>query len=104
MKEQFDVTGMTCAACEANVTKAVARLAGVQDVNVNLISNTMMVEFDPDTTDAKDIMEAVDRIGYKATPKQTQTAEAAGAALRWDAPAVCPDPDTGHRPGAAFAG
>jgi Cu+-exporting ATPase len=80
MKEQFDVTGMTCAACEANVTKAVARLAGVQDVNVNLISNTMMVEFDPDTTDAKDIMEAVDRIGYGATPKQTQTAEAAGAA------------------------
>ncbi len=88
MKEQFDVTGMTCAACEANVTKAVARLAGVQDVNVNLISNTMMVEFDPDTTDAKDIMEAVDRIGYGATPKQTQTAEAAGAAAGNTGPSI----------------
>ena len=48
----------------------------------------MMVEFDPDTTDAKDIMEAVDRIGYKATPKQTQTAEAAGAAAGNTGPSI----------------
>lgn len=91
MKEQFDVTGMTCAACEANVTKAVARLAGVQDVNVSLLNNTMMVTFDPEATDTKAIMEAVDRIGYGATPKQAAQAEAASGSTgpsiqkEWDA-------------------
>ncbi|WP_367305468.1 heavy-metal-associated domain-containing protein, partial [uncultured Dubosiella sp.] len=46
MKETFDVTGMTCAACQANVTKAVQKLPGVQKVDVSLMNNTMKVLFD----------------------------------------------------------
>ena len=44
MKERFDVTGMTCASCQANVEKAVKKL-GVDDVSVNLVSETMNVYF-----------------------------------------------------------
>ncbi|MFR2716237.1 MAG: cation transporter [Anaerococcus obesiensis] len=45
MKERFDVSGMTCASCQANVQKAVEKL-GVDFVNVNLISETMTVSYD----------------------------------------------------------
>ena len=48
MKEKFDVAGMTCAACQANVTKAVCRLDGVTSCDVSLLSNSMKVEFDQD--------------------------------------------------------
>ena len=46
MKKQFDVTGMTCSACQANVTKAVSKLDGVENVDVSLLSNSMRVEYD----------------------------------------------------------
>lgn len=64
--EKFDVIGMTCAACEANVTKAVSRLDGVQKAEVSLLSNSMKVEFDPEKTDPSRIEEAVAKIGYEA--------------------------------------
>ena len=45
MKEQqFDVGGMTCAACQANVEKCVLKLDGVKNVDVSLLSNSMKVE------------------------------------------------------------
>ena len=46
MKEKFDVTGMTCAACQANVEKAVCKVPGVQEVSVSLLTNSMQVEFE----------------------------------------------------------
>ena len=46
MKEKFNVKGMTCAACEANVDQAVNKLDGVKSCNVNLLTNSMEVEFD----------------------------------------------------------
>lgn len=68
MKERFDVTGMTCASCQANVEKAVRKL-GVDDVNVNLVSESMNVSYDKDKISEEDIIKAVEKIGYGASPK-----------------------------------
>lgn len=69
MKEKFDVTGMTCAACQANVTKAVEKL-GVKDVNVNLISETMTVDYGDTKVSTKDVINAVKKIGYGAKSQE----------------------------------
>lgn len=68
MKERFDVSGMTCASCQANVQKAVEKL-GVNFVNVNLISETMTVSYDDGKISENDIIKAVEKIGYGAKPK-----------------------------------
>lgn len=66
--EKFDVGGMTCAACQAHVEKAVRGVAGVSDVTVNLLSGSMAVDYDEATTTADAICQAVDRAGYSASP------------------------------------
>ncbi len=78
MKEKYNITGMTCSACSAHVTKAVAKVNGVKNVNVNLLSNSMVVEYD-DAVSSSDIISAVTEAGYgaeiennKGTSKQTQ--------------------------------
>ena len=63
MKEKYNITGMTCSACSAHVTKAVSKLNGVKNVNVNLLSNNMVVEYD-DTISSNDIITAVTEAGY----------------------------------------
>lgn len=68
MKERFDVSGMTCASCQANVQKAVEKL-GVDFVNVNLISETMTVSYDNGKISENDIIKAVEKIGYGAKVK-----------------------------------
>ena len=65
--ERFDVGGMTCAACQAHVDKAVCKLDGVQEVAVNLLSGSMTVDFDPNRVSAEEICAAVDRAGYTAS-------------------------------------
>ena len=64
MKEHFDVSGMSCSACSARVEKAVKAVEGVQDVNVNLLKNSMVVDFDPAKTGTQIIEEAVKKAGY----------------------------------------
>ncbi|MBM6776216.1 cadmium-translocating P-type ATPase [Collinsella tanakaei] len=76
--EKFDVGGMTCAACEAHVNKAVCNLAGVSDVSVNLLSGSMAVDFDESQVTPDDICAAVDRAGYSAS--LVAAAATAGAA------------------------
>ena len=66
MKQKFNVEGMTCSACSAHVDKAVKKLNGVNNCNVNLLSNTMEVEFDDNVLRIDDIIEAVKKAGYKA--------------------------------------
>ena len=51
MKERFDVTGMTCSACSSHVEKSVGKLTGVENVSVNLLTNSMQVEFDENKLD-----------------------------------------------------
>ena len=67
MEEKFDVTGMTCAACQANVTRVVSKLDGVSHCDVSLLSNSMKVEFDQDKVNEQVICEAVKQIGYGAS-------------------------------------
>ena len=66
MKQKFSVTGMTCAACSAHVEKAVKGLDGVQEVQVNLLGNSMSVTYNEPLT-AQQICEAVTKAGYGAT-------------------------------------
>lgn len=67
MNQKFNVTGMTCSACQANVEKSIRKLPGVNSVNVNLLSNSMFVEFDEAGLDNNKIIEAVKAAGYGAT-------------------------------------
>ncbi len=66
-KEKYNVTGMTCAACQANVDRRVSRIDGVCSVDVNLLANRMTVEFDEDKTNNDEIIAAVTEIGYGAS-------------------------------------
>lgn len=66
MKLKFNVEGMTCASCQAHVSKAVERLEGTSKVNVNLLKNTLDVEVDEAKCDASKIEDAVQKAGYKA--------------------------------------
>lgn len=66
MKSVFNITGMSCAACAARVDKAVSAVRGVQSVAVNLLKNTMRVEYDEKTISPAVIVSAVERAGYGA--------------------------------------
>lgn len=65
-EKKFDVTGMSCAVCQAHVEKAVKKVEGVSSVNVSLLQNNMQVEFDESVTSAKAIAAAVKKAGYGA--------------------------------------
>lgn len=67
-KEKFNITGMTCAACQANITRNVEKLDGVREVNVNLPANSMTVSYDEDVITPQKIMDTVAGIGYGASP------------------------------------
>lgn len=64
---KFNVTGMTCAACQANVTKAANKLNGTEKADVNLLSGTLTVTFDEAKLNEQDYINAVNDIGYGAT-------------------------------------
>lgn len=67
MKEKYDVTGMTCSACSSRVEKCVANLDGVKEVSVNLLTNSMQVEYDEQNLSSHKIMEEVKKAGYGAS-------------------------------------
>ncbi len=66
-KLRFDVTGMTCSACQAHVEKAARNVNGVKSANVNLLRSFMQVEFDESATTAGEIIKAVEKAGYGAS-------------------------------------
>ena len=68
-KVKFDVFGMTCSSCQSHVEKAVNKIDDVKKVNVNLLSNEMLVEFDETKIDEKRIIKAVIDAGYNAKVK-----------------------------------
>ena len=72
-QDKFDVGGMTCAACQAHVDRAVSKLDGVQSVAVNLLAGSMLVDYDPAQVSPDDICTAVDRAGYSASPVSADT-------------------------------
>ena len=85
--EKYNVTGMTCAACQANVTRCVSKLEGVADVNVSLLANQMTVSYDETKIGEEDIVQAVEKIGYGASSLERQTASPSKGGFRseWQA-------------------
>ncbi len=73
--EQYNVTGMSCAACSARVEKAVSKVPGVTSCSVSLLTNSMGVE---GTASPSDIIAAVEAAGYGASEKGHHAAEQAG--------------------------
>ncbi|MBQ3048392.1 MAG: heavy-metal-associated domain-containing protein, partial [Oscillospiraceae bacterium] len=67
--KQYEVTGMSCAACSARVEKAVSALDGVTSCSVSLLTNSMGVEGD---VSEQAVVEAVKAAGYGAAPKQNR--------------------------------
>ena len=74
--EQYNVTGMTCAACQARVEKVVSKVPGVTSVSVSLLTNSMGVE---GTALSTDIVAAVEKAGYHASVKGAEKENSQGA-------------------------
>ena len=81
-QDKFDVGGMTCAACQAHVDRAVSKLDGVQSVAVNLLAGSMLVDYDPAQVSPDDICTAVDRAGYSASPVEAGAGSSGNAQAR----------------------
>ena len=81
-KQKFNITGMTCSACSAHVEKSVCKLEGIAAVNVNLLQNSMTVEYDEAVLKTDDIIHAVESGGYGAFPQGAKQADAASEAPR----------------------
>ena len=79
-KTKFVVTGMTCSACSSHVEKAVSKLEGVKKVSVNLLTGSMLAEYDESVTSAESIVGAVTAAGYGAYPEEAPSASSAGSA------------------------
>ena len=69
-EEKFDVIGMTCSSCSSHVEKAVKKLNGINEVNVNLLSNSMTVKYNEKTLNTNEIIQAVVDAGYNANLKE----------------------------------
>lgn len=67
MEQKFNITGMSCAACSARVEKCVGQLSGVENVSVNLLKNSMAVQYDGELLSDSDIISAVEKSGYGAS-------------------------------------
>ena len=75
MKQTFSVSGMSCAACSAAVEKSVKALKGIEDARVNLLLNTLSVDYREQTLTAQDIIAAVRKAGYDAALKEDNSAK-----------------------------
>lgn len=72
---EFDIGGMTCAACATRIEKGLGKLPGIQIATVNLALETAHVEFTPSTVTIPDIIKKVEQLGYKAKPKDDQVSK-----------------------------
>lgn len=67
VKEKYNITGMSCAACSAKVERVVGKLDGVENVSVNLLTNSMQVEYKEDKLSSNDIIKNIADAGYGAS-------------------------------------
>ncbi|MBQ7007247.1 MAG: heavy-metal-associated domain-containing protein, partial [Oscillospiraceae bacterium] len=67
MEQKFNVTGMTCSACSSKVEREVGKVNGVNKVTVNLLTNSMQVDFDENVTNNSQIIQTVVKAGYDAS-------------------------------------
>lgn len=97
-KEKYVVTGMSCSACSSRVEKAVSKLDGMQKASVNLLTNSMQVEYDESKLSEQQIVKAVEDAGYGASRLEgfgaaahvAGSASAAGAGATDGTPGVSP--------------
>ena len=80
MRETFDITGMTCAACSARVQKAAGEVPGVACANVNLLKNSMELDYDGSPETAAAVVEAIEKSGYGAARRAPAGEKGRGAA------------------------
>lgn len=73
MKQKFEITGMTCSACANHVEKAVHKLSGVKKANVNLMQNSLQMDYDDTKTNVEEIKAAVEKAGYGINSPQDTT-------------------------------
>lgn len=69
-KETYDITGMTCSACSSRVEKCANALDGVEKATVNLLTNSMQIEYDEEALTSESIVQAVEKAGYGASLRQ----------------------------------
>ncbi|MEH7302737.1 heavy metal translocating P-type ATPase, partial [Neobacillus drentensis] len=74
-KVEFDIVGMTCAACATRIEKGLNKLEGVNKATVNLALETSSVEFNPSQINIQEIITGVEKIGYEAKVKQEKSAD-----------------------------
>ncbi|MBQ6410728.1 MAG: heavy metal translocating P-type ATPase, partial [Atopobiaceae bacterium] len=86
MRETFDITGMSCAACSARVSKAASGVAGVEEANVNLLKNSMELVYEGDRSTVDAVVAAIERAGYGAIPRTAPADTGAAAASTAPAP------------------
>ena len=67
LKQKFDIQGMTCSSCSSHVEKAVSKLEGVKTIQVNLLQNNMLVEYEENKLSKEQIIQAVVEAGYGAS-------------------------------------
>ena len=79
-KERFTITGMTCSACSARVEQAVRKLAGTEEVSVNLLTNSLQLRYDEQQTNPAAIIAAIEAAGYGASVKGAESKQSASAA------------------------
>ena len=79
MRETFDITGMTCAACSSRVQKAAGEVPGVACANVNLLKNSMELDYDGSSETAAAVVDAIERAGYGAA-RRSRAGERGAAA------------------------
>jgi Cu+-exporting ATPase len=77
MKQKFNITGMTCSACSAYVEKNVAKLEGVEQINVSLLTNSMTVTYDKNVLNDNKIIDTVIKAGYGASVLDSNKKESA---------------------------
>ncbi|NLL49749.1 MAG: heavy metal translocating P-type ATPase [Eubacteriaceae bacterium] len=82
MKQKFQITGMTCSACSARISKTVSALKGVHHIDVNLLTNSMIVEYDHEQIDSSQIISAVHKIGYTASLPAFKSASSTSVSTR----------------------
>lgn len=81
MHQRFIVTGMTCSACSSHVQNAVQKLNGVQSASVNLLTNTLDVNYDPTVVSENQIVLAVKNAGYGVAQNAPQSSSKRDSAL-----------------------
>ena len=80
MRETFDIQGMTCAACSARVQKAASGVPGVTEADVNLLKNSMELDFDGTDATAAAVVSAIEKAGYGALRRKRKTGSEAAPA------------------------